>query len=68
MDTMASDAATSWRCSWPATLPGPRMLVFGAIDFAAAVARVGAFLGYQVTVCDARSVFATPNGSPRRTR
>jgi len=39
--------------------PAPRMLVFGAIDFAAAVARVGKFLGYQVTVCDARKVFAT---------
>ncbi|MBW9215233.1 XdhC family protein [Mumia sp. zg.B53] len=39
--------------------PKPRMLVFGAIDFAAAVARQGAFLGYQVTVCDARPVFAT---------
>jgi xanthine dehydrogenase accessory factor len=39
--------------------PPPRMLVFGAIDFAAAVARVGKFLGYQVTVCDARPIFAT---------
>ena len=39
--------------------PRPRMLVFGAIDFAAAVSRVGAFLGYAVTVCDARPVFAT---------
>ncbi|WP_037365469.1 XdhC family protein [Nakamurella lactea] len=39
--------------------PPPRMLVFGAIDFAAAVARIGAFLGYRVTVCDARPVFAT---------
>ena len=39
--------------------PPPRMLVFGAIDFAAAVARVGKFLGYQVTVCDARGLFAT---------
>jgi xanthine dehydrogenase accessory factor len=39
--------------------PPPRMLVFGAIDFAAAVARIGKFLGYQVTVCDARGVFAT---------
>ncbi|GGN71151.1 xanthine dehydrogenase accessory factor [Actinoplanes lobatus] len=36
-----------------------RMIVFGAIDFAAAVARIGKFLGYQVTVCDARGVFAT---------
>ncbi|MEU6233508.1 XdhC/CoxI family protein [Kitasatospora sp. NPDC047058] len=40
-------------------VPPPRMLVFGAIDFAAAVAEVGAFLGYRVTVCDARAVFAT---------
>jgi len=39
--------------------PSPRMLVFGAIDFAAAVARAGKFLGYRVTVCDARPVFAT---------
>jgi xanthine dehydrogenase accessory factor len=39
--------------------PKPRMLVFGAIDFAAAVARIGVFLGYRVTVCDARPVFAT---------
>jgi xanthine dehydrogenase accessory factor len=39
--------------------PPPRMLVFGAIDFAAAVAKVGKFLGYQVTVCDARGLFAT---------
>ncbi len=39
--------------------PPPRMLVFGAIDFAAAVAREGKFLGYRVTVCDARPIFAT---------
>ncbi|MDV7134629.1 XdhC/CoxI family protein [Williamsia muralis] len=39
--------------------PRPRMLVFGAIDFAAAVAEQGSFLGYRVTVCDARPVFAT---------
>jgi xanthine dehydrogenase accessory factor len=44
--------------------PAPRMLVFGAIDFAAAVARVGAFLGYHVTVCDARPVFATNSRFP----
>ena len=44
--------------------PKPRMLVFGAIDFAAAVARVGAFLGYHVTVCDARPVFATTSRFP----
>lgn len=44
--------------------PAPRMLVFGAIDFAAAVARVGSFLGYHVTVCDARPVFATTSRFP----
>ncbi|MGV0790276.1 XdhC family protein [Mycolicibacterium sp. XJ1819] len=44
--------------------PPPRMLIFGAIDFAAALARQGAFLGYRVTVCDARPVFATPARFP----
>ena len=44
--------------------PPPRMLVFGAIDFAAAVARIGSFLGYRVTVCDARAVFATARRFP----
>lgn len=39
--------------------PAPRMLVFGAIDFAAALVRQAGFLGYRVTVCDARPVFAT---------
>ncbi|GAB2599696.1 XdhC family protein [Streptomyces capparidis] len=42
----------------------PRMIVFGAIDFAAAVARIGAFLGHRVTVCDARPVFATARRFP----
>ena len=44
--------------------PRPRMIVFGAIDFAAAVADLGHFLGYAVTVCDARPVFATPARLP----
>ncbi|GAB97549.1 xanthine dehydrogenase accessory factor [Kineosphaera limosa] len=44
--------------------PRPRMIVFGAIDFAAAVAQVGTFLGYRVTVCDARPVFATASRFP----
>jgi xanthine dehydrogenase accessory factor len=44
--------------------PPARMLVFGAIDFAAALAQQGAFLGYRVTVCDARAVFATPARFP----
>jgi xanthine dehydrogenase accessory factor len=44
--------------------PPPRMFVFGAIDFAAAAARMGQFLGYHVTVCDARGVFATRRRFP----
>jgi xanthine dehydrogenase accessory factor len=47
--------------SW---MPAPRLLVFGAIDHAAAVAEIGRFLGYHVTVCDARPVFATPERFP----
>ncbi|MFI2239562.1 XdhC family protein [Streptomyces chrestomyceticus] len=53
------------RCGEPVRLlvetsvPAPRMIVFGAIDFAAALVRAGKFLGHHVTVCDARPVFAT---------
>ncbi|MEU0110122.1 XdhC/CoxI family protein [Streptomyces sp. NPDC006251] len=42
----------------------PRMLIFGAVDFAAALSQAGRFLGYRVTVCDARPVFATPERFP----
>ncbi|MFE7568469.1 XdhC family protein [Streptomyces sp. NPDC057539] len=42
----------------------PRMLIFGAIDFAGALSEIGRFLGYRVTVCDARPVFATPARFP----
>lgn len=44
--------------------PPPKMFVFGAIDFASAVARVGKFMGYRVIVCDARPVFATRDRFP----
>jgi len=44
--------------------PPPKMYVFGAIDFASAVARIGKFLGYRVIVCDARAVFATRERFP----
>ncbi|WP_328852697.1 XdhC family protein [Micromonospora globbae] len=44
--------------------PPPRMIVFGATDHVAAVARVGALLGYRVTVCDARPAFATRRRFP----
>ena len=58
------------RCGAPLTVlvessvPPPRMIVFGAIDFASALVRIGKFLGYHVTVCDARPVFATRTRFP----
>jgi xanthine dehydrogenase accessory factor len=44
--------------------PRPSMYVFGAVDHAAAVASVGRFLGYRVTVCDARAKFVTEERFP----
>ncbi len=44
--------------------PPPQMLIFGAVDFTAALSRVGKVLGYRVTVCDARPVFATTQRFP----
>ncbi|MFI9077273.1 XdhC family protein [Streptomyces sioyaensis] len=46
------------------SVPAPRMIVFGAIDFAAALVKVGKFLNFHVTVCDARPVFATRSRFP----
>ncbi|MGQ0824752.1 MAG: XdhC family protein [Actinomycetota bacterium] len=42
----------------------PRMIIFGAVDFTAALARVAKILGYHVIVCDARAVFATVQRFP----
>jgi xanthine dehydrogenase accessory factor len=44
--------------------PPPRLIIFGAVDFTAALARAGKLLGFRVTVCDARAVFATPARFP----
>jgi xanthine dehydrogenase accessory factor len=44
--------------------PPPRFLIFGAVDFAAALSAAASLLGYRVTVCDARAVFATPERFP----
>jgi xanthine dehydrogenase accessory factor len=44
--------------------PPPRMLIFGAVDFTASLSRAAKFLGFRVTVCDAREVFATPRRFP----
>lgn len=45
-------------------VPRPAMYIFGAIDFASALATVGRFLGYRVTVCDPRALFITPARFP----
>ena len=42
----------------------PRMIIFGAVDFSAALADASSLLGYHVTVCDARPLFATPRRFP----
>ncbi len=44
--------------------PPPQMLIFGAVDFTAALVRVAKILGYRVTVCDARPMFATKRRFP----
>ncbi|MET8561116.1 XdhC/CoxI family protein [Streptomyces flaveolus] len=65
-----AESGGGWHCPGGLTLlvesnvPPPRMIVFGAVDFASALARAGKFLGYHVTVCDARPVFATPDRFP----
>jgi xanthine dehydrogenase accessory factor len=44
--------------------PPPQMVIFGAVDFTAALAKVAKVLGYRVTVCDAREIFATKKRFP----
>ena len=44
--------------------PRPNMYVFGAVDHAAALASIGRFLGFRVTVCDARARFVTRERFP----
>jgi xanthine dehydrogenase accessory factor len=44
--------------------PPPRMVILGAVDFSAALSAVAKVLGYRVTVCDARAVFATRGRFP----
>jgi xanthine dehydrogenase accessory factor len=44
--------------------PPPEMWIFGAVDFTAALAKVAKVLGYRVTVCDAREIFATRRRFP----
>jgi xanthine dehydrogenase accessory factor len=45
-------------------VPPPRMIIFGAIDFSAALVKVAHVVGFRVTVCDARTAFATHTRFP----
>ena len=45
------------------TVP-PTLVIFGAVDFTAALAAAGKLVGFRVVVCDARPVFATPRRFP----
>ncbi len=42
----------------------PHLIIFGAVDFAQSLCHVGKILGYKVTICDARSRFATVERFP----
>ncbi len=56
-----SDGATlgdELRVHIRAYAPPPQMIIFGAIDFSAAMAPFAARIGYEVTICDARDRFA----------
>jgi xanthine dehydrogenase accessory factor len=57
-ETMGSDV----RVAIQAFATPPRMVIFGAIDFSAALAKMATDIGYTVTIVDARSAFAS---SPR---
>jgi xanthine dehydrogenase accessory factor len=45
-------------------VPPARMIIFGAVDFASALTQVAKVLGYRVTLCDARQMFATRTRFP----
>ena len=44
--------------------PAPRLVVFGAVDYAAALCRLARAAGWRPYVCDPRSQFATPERFP----
>jgi len=60
-DLVGSPVVSVFIESWA---PPPQMWIFGAVDFTAALAKVAKVLGYRVTVCDAREVFATRRRFP----
>ena len=46
------------------TAPAPRLVIFGAVDYSAALARLARAAGWRPFVCDPRSQFATPERFP----
>ncbi len=60
-DLVGTPMVSAFIESWA---PPPQMWIFGAVDFTAALAKVAKVLGYQVTVCDAREIFATRRRFP----
>ena len=60
-EDLATAETVVFIASWS---PPPAMIIFGAVDFTAALAAVAKLLGYHVVVCDAREVFATRRRFP----
>ena len=50
------------------TYPAPRLIVFGAVDYSAALCRLARAAGWRPYVCDPRSQFATPERFPEAER
>jgi xanthine dehydrogenase accessory factor len=78
LDSVAAEAATElmWaerseqrkvgdvRLFVDATYPAPRLVVFGAVDYTAALCRLARAAGWRPYVCDPRSQFATTERFP----
>jgi len=60
-DEAGEQTVTVFVESFPAP---PRLVIFGAVDLTAALARAGKLLGFHVIICDAREVFATVTRFP----
>jgi xanthine dehydrogenase accessory factor len=60
-DLVGTPMVSAFIESWA---PPPQMWIFGAVDFTAALGKVAKVLGYRVTVCDAREIFATRRRFP----
>ena len=61
---VSAPGAHALRVLYLVTAPPPRFLIFGAVEFAAALCDAATALGYRVTLCDARAVFTTPARFP----